>query len=126
MTFQDFSSMPPQDEQQFVPFERKMVETGQKAWRLGGIVAGVFTVVAFIVILAFPAPENPHADAEIETGMAAEPEPAAEEPAPKKSALPAEEKPEPAPAPEAEKKEVAPAPAPKKGRAISPTELVGQ
>lgn len=56
--YKDFTSMPPEQEQQFVVFEKHSVETGNWAKKLGMIVAGVFGVVVCVVVLSFDAPPS--------------------------------------------------------------------
>jgi hypothetical protein len=57
--YQNFSSLPPEKERDFVIYEKTSVEAGQKAWRIGMITAITFGVlVVAIVFGAGSKPEN--------------------------------------------------------------------
>ena len=116
MEYQNFTSLPPEQEQSFVVYERTSAESLKKAMTLGlicGAVVGVFMVILFF---SYEAPINAHA-VEPETDLAEE-----VAPAPKAAAAPA-----PAPEPVAEEaatEEAAPAmeaPEPPKGATKAPT-----
>jgi hypothetical protein len=113
MNYQDFSSLPPEQERQFVAFERRTVESGKKAWTIGFVSAGAFAVVLLIIVFSYPAPKAKHTDA-LECDLPAEParpKRAAPAPDPEPAAAPAEA----APA-EAAPAEAAPAEAPAEGK----------
>ena len=57
MSFSDFSSWPREQEQSFVVYEQQQAESQKKAFMFGGIIAGVFLVVA-VGIYAGVAPEK--------------------------------------------------------------------
>ena len=56
---QDFTSLSPQEEQQFVVFERRSVNAGRAAATLAFIISGALLVVTVTVVLAFK-PANMH------------------------------------------------------------------
>jgi hypothetical protein len=112
MEYQDFSSMPPDQERQFVAFERRTVESGKKAWQIGMIAGGAFGVVLLIIVYSFPAPKAKHADA-LDTDLPAET--AAPEPSEAPAPAPTPTEPPPAEAPEG-------AAAPAEGGAAAPAE----
>ena len=125
MEYRDFTSMPPEEEQSFVIYERTSRESGKKAMTLGAICGGVIGVFALMLFVAFDPPKNAHAvdpetDIEEEAAPAPAPaptpEPAAEEPAAEEPA--AEE-------PAAEEPAAAPEP-PKGATKAPPTALIGK
>ncbi len=136
MEYKNFTSLPPEQEQSFVIYEKTSIESGKKALTLGvicGVAVGVFAVIFY---LAFDPPKNAHA-VDPETDLAEEVAPApAPAPAPAEEAAPAEE---PAPAEGAEAPaegeptaegeapaEAAAAPEPPKGATKAPpTALIG-
>lgn len=56
---QDFTSLSPQEEQAFLVFERRSVNTGRAASMLALIIAGALFVVTVFVVFAFK-PANMH------------------------------------------------------------------
>lgn len=56
--YRDFSSLPPDKEQQFVVFEKTSVESAAKAKKLGLIVSLTIGVIVVIVVLSFDKPKN--------------------------------------------------------------------
>jgi hypothetical protein len=58
--YQDFSSLPPQAEQEFVPFERHTRESARSAKTIGIVVGLVLFVVTIVVVRATPKSENQH------------------------------------------------------------------
>lgn len=94
--YEHFTSLPPNEEQTFVVYERRTVESGKKAMTLGLIVSAVFGLLTIIVVFSHDKPKNLMADDEMEmsttsfdedeeaasestTETAPEPEPAAAE-----------------------------------------------
>jgi hypothetical protein len=132
MEYQDFTSLPPEQEQSFIIYERTSSESLKKAMTLGTISGVVVGVLALMLFFSYDAPPNIHAEPmpedEIEEEAPApkaapaptpapEPEPAAEEPAAEPEAAAAD----PAAAPATE------APPPPKGATKAPpTALIGQ
>jgi hypothetical protein len=94
--YQNFSSMQPEIERHFVPFERRTVEDTKKAWVIGLGSAGGVLLISLILVLSFEKPEPLHADA-LDTDVPAErraPRPAATPPpAPAPTEAPAEAEP---------------------------------
>ena len=122
MEYQNFTSLPPEQEQSFVVYERTSAESLKKAMTLGlicGAVVGVFMVILFF---SYEAPINAHA-VEPETDLAEEVAPAA-----KAAPAPAPEPVAEEPAAEAATEEAAPAmeaPEPPKGATKAPpTDLI--
>lgn len=134
MSYSDFSSLPPEQEESFVIFEKTTRESAKKSKSIG-IIAGVaFGVLTIVIAMAFKPPEKSHASEE-EHSMGAEKsapaaaavkkevaEPAAAEPAP---AEPAQVEAAPTEAAPAEPAKEAPAPPPGATKA-PPTALIGQ
>ncbi len=58
MSYQHFTSLPPEQEQAFVVYESRTVETSKKALMAGLIAAGAFFVLMVIIVFSFDAPEN--------------------------------------------------------------------
>ncbi len=56
--YKDFTSLPPEQEQTFVVFERRSVEAGQKAVKLAMIVAGVLAVLVIGIVLGISPGES--------------------------------------------------------------------
>jgi uncharacterized membrane protein YgcG len=71
MEYRDFSSMPPEEERQFVSFERRTMTSAKKAWQFGYIAAAAFGVLTLIIVLSFDPPKNQHAE-DLETSLSAE------------------------------------------------------
>jgi len=93
MSYSNFTSLPPEQEQQFVVFERQSVESSQKAMMIGlisGAILGLFLIVLYVTS---DAPAAMHADA-LDDDMAAEDE-APRKTKKKKKAAPAETAPAP-------------------------------
>lgn len=133
MEYKNFTSLPPEQEQSFVVYERTSIESAKKAFTVGAICGGIVGVLAIFFYMAFDPPKNAHAvdpepKSELKEEAAPEPAPA---PAPAEEAAPEEEE---APAEEAAPAEAAPAegetaaaPEPPKGATKAPpTALVGQ
>ena len=99
MEYKNFTSLPPEQEQSFVIYEKTSIESGKKALMLGSICGGVVGVLAIIFYMAFDPPVSSHA-VEPESELA-------EEAAPKAAPAPVEAAPE----------EAAPAEAPAEGAA---------
>lgn len=136
MEFQNFTSLPPEQEQTFVVFEKTSVESGKKAMTIGVVAGAIFGICVIALVFSHDAPENAHAvkapptkvgeakkkvkapaPAPVEAAPAADPtvDPAA-------PADPAAAPADPAAAPEA-----AAAPAPAEGTTKAPpTALVGE
>jgi cytoskeletal protein RodZ len=87
--YRDFSSLPPDKEQQFVVFEKTSVESADKAKKIGMIVSGIFGLVVVIVVFSFSKPKSIMAD---------EDRPAALEKSPEATETKKEEAPKPDPA----------------------------
>jgi hypothetical protein len=61
--YQNFSSLPPEKERDFVIYEKTSVEAGQKAWRIGMIAAVSFGVLVVAIVFGIGAkPKNKMAD----------------------------------------------------------------
>lgn len=56
--FKDFSSLPPDQEREFVVFERHAVQSGKKAKIIGLIASMTFLVLLMSVVFSQPPPEN--------------------------------------------------------------------
>ena len=131
MEYKNFTSLPPEQEQSFVIYEKTSIESGKKALTLGTICGAVVGVFAIIFYFAFDPPKSSHY-VEPESELTEEVAPkAAPAPAPAPvEAAPAEADPaaEAAPATEtAPAAEAAAAPAPPKGATKAPpTALIGQ
>ncbi len=131
MEYKNFTSLPPEQEQSFVIYERTSIESGKKALTLGMICGGIVGVLAVIFYAAFDPPPSAHA-------VQPESELAEEAPAPKAAPAPAPAPAEAAPAEgEAAPAEAAPAegeaapaataPEPPKGATKAPpTALIGK
>ena len=128
MEYQNFTSLPPAEEQTFVIYERTTNEAGKKAMTLGAICGGVVGIFALLLFFSYDAPINAHA-VEPETDIAEEaPAPAAAPaPAPEPEAAPepAAADPEAAAAEPATADPAAPAP-PAGATKAPPTALIGQ
>jgi hypothetical protein len=62
MAYQDFTSLPPEQERAFIVYEQTSTEAGKKAMTLGAIVGGCIGLLAIILFMSFDAPKNPHAE----------------------------------------------------------------
>ncbi len=127
MNYKDFTSLPPEQEQSFVVYERTSIEAGKKAMTMG-IIAGVAVgIIAIILYIAVEPPVSSHAVPK-ETDLAEEVVPKAA-PAPVEPAPTAEVPAAAAEAPAAEAPAAAPseAPEPPKGATKAPpTALMGE
>ena len=56
--YKDFTSLSPEQEQTFVVFEKRTVETGQTAIKLGLAVAGVMGILVMIIVLGISPGES--------------------------------------------------------------------
>ena len=54
--YSDFSSMPPDQEREFLVYEQRTRESEKTAWRIGGIVAGIYFALMIIVVLSHEKP----------------------------------------------------------------------
>ncbi len=61
MEYQNFSSLPPDEEATFVVYERTTTEASKKAMTLGAICGGVVGVFALMLFLSFGPGRNAHA-----------------------------------------------------------------
>ena len=61
MEYQDFTSLPPEQEQSFIIYERTSNESGKKAMTLGAISGAVVCVIALILFFSYDAAPNAHA-----------------------------------------------------------------
>lgn len=129
MEYQDFTSLPPEQEQSFIIYERTSNESAKKAMTLGAIFGAVVGVFALILFFSFDAPRNAHAVDPVSDIEEEAPAPkAAPAPAPEPAAEPAAEEAAPAEAAAADPA-AAPteAPPPPKGATKAPpTALIGQ
>lgn len=125
--YQDFSSLPPDQERNFVVFEQRSQETSKKALTFGMVAGAIFGLLVVIIFLSYDAPENPHADdfAAVEASEEPRSPSAPAEPAPAAAAEPAEAEAEAEPAEAEEPAAEAPAPPPGATKA-PPTAIVGQ
>ena len=129
MEYQNFSSMPPEQEQSFVIYERTTAESSKKAMTLGAIAGGIVGVFAVMLFLSFDAPINAHA-VELETDIEEEAPAPAPVPAPEAAPEPAAVDPEaaaaePAAADPAAADPAAPTP-PAGATKAPPTALIGK
>ena len=60
--YEHFTSLPPNEEQTFVVYERRTVETGKKAMTIGMIASAVFGLLTIIVVFSHDKPKNLMAD----------------------------------------------------------------
>lgn len=60
--YQNFTSLSPELERQFVPFERRAVESGKKAWTIGLAAAACFGVFLILVVFSFDPPKDKFED----------------------------------------------------------------
>lgn len=99
--YQDFSSLPPEQERSFIVFEQKMVESSKKAFNMGMIVAGIFGVIVLGIVFSHDKPEAKikAEDITISESSARTPPPPAPTPTPAPAAAPAEPAADPAAAP---------------------------
>jgi hypothetical protein len=63
--FRDFTSLPPEEEAQFIVYEQRTRYWSKKALNIGMIVAGIFGLLLIIIVLSHDAPENLMADDDI-------------------------------------------------------------
>jgi hypothetical protein len=71
MSYSNFSSLPPEEEQQFVVFERRSVEASRKAMTIGLISSGLLGLFITILVLTSEPPAAKHTDA-LESDIPAE------------------------------------------------------
>ncbi len=121
MNYQNFTSLPPEEEQQFVVFERQSVESQKSALTIGLIVAGALGFLLILIQLTVTPTPPLHTDA-LDDDLGSE---TAEPSAPAPSAAPTPAPSEPAatePGTEAAPTEAAPteAPTPPKGATKAP------
>lgn len=60
--YKDFSSLPPEVERSFVPFEKAAIENGKKAWRIAFVVCAVFLAAVLALVFSTEPPHNKMAD----------------------------------------------------------------
>lgn len=127
MEYQNFTSLPPEQERQFVIYEQTAVEARKKAMTLGAIVGACVGVFALILFFSYDAPINAHAvemPSDLEEEVAPAKAPAAAPAPAEPAAEPAAEEAAAGDAPEAAAME---APEPPKGATKAPpTALIGQ
>ena len=73
MSYSNFTSLPPEEEQQFVVFERRTVEESKRAMTLGWISGGVVGLILIVLYFTSDPPKTLHADA-LESDIPAEEE----------------------------------------------------
>lgn len=61
MEFQNFTSLPPEQEQAFVVFEKTSVESGKKAMTFGVVTGAIFGIVVIALVFSHDPPKNAHA-----------------------------------------------------------------
>jgi hypothetical protein len=71
MSYSNFSSLPPEEEQQFVVFERRSVEASRKAMTIGLISSGLLGLFITVLVLTSDPPAAKHTDA-LESDIPAE------------------------------------------------------
>ena len=64
MSYSDFSSLPPEQEQSFVVFEQTTRESAKKAKSAGIIAGGVFGLLIVVIAMGFKPAEKSHASEE--------------------------------------------------------------
>jgi len=72
--YQDFSSLPAAEEQEFVVYEQQTIESGRKAMILGLAVAMVLLVVTIGVVFSHDRPEKGHQMAGDDLGSLVKPD----------------------------------------------------
>lgn len=103
MEYNNFTSLPPEEERAFIVFEKRTREASSKSLQLGVIAGGIVFLLVMVLFLAFDAPENKHAAAaEEESELGAEDKPAKPAAKAEEPVAPAEEAPAEAPAAEGE------------------------
>jgi hypothetical protein len=128
MEYQDFTSLPPEQEASFVIYERTSKESGKKAMTMGAIAGGIVGIFAILLFLSFDAAENAHA-VDPETDIEEEAPAAAPAPAPEPAEAPAPEEAaaaEPAAADPAAAAATTAPPPPKGATKAPPTALIGK
>ncbi len=63
--FRDFTSLPPEEEAQFIVYEQRSRYWSKKALTIGSIAAGVFGLLIIIIVFSHEKPENLMADDDI-------------------------------------------------------------
>lgn len=63
MSYSNFTSLPPEQEQQFVVFERRSVESAKKAMTIGLISSGLLGLFIIALVLTSDPPKKMHTDA---------------------------------------------------------------
>lgn len=56
MQFEHFSSLPPEEERMFMPFEERMRNVESFASKIGWIIAGALAAIILVVVFSFPPP----------------------------------------------------------------------
>ncbi len=124
MSYQNFTSLPPEQEQHFVVFERQSVESSKKALTMGLIAGGALGLLLIIIQFTIPPTPPLHTDA-LDDDMGAEETTPRRTPTQK--APTTETRPEPAAATTAPTESATATPPPPKGATKAPpTALVGQ
>ncbi len=99
--YQDFSSMPPEQEREFVVFEQFTRESAKKAIQVGGIVAGIYLLLMIVVVMSHDKPKpliEGEDIADVESSPSTAPDPVTPTPTPTPTPSPAAETPTPSPA----------------------------
>lgn len=60
--YKDFSSLPPDEERSFVPFEKAAIENGKKAWRIAFVACAVFLAAVLALVFTTEPPKNKMAE----------------------------------------------------------------
>ena len=58
--YQDFSSLPPAEEQSFIVYEQHSVENGKKAMLIGIITSAVLLLVTTVIVFSYQKPMKGH------------------------------------------------------------------
>ncbi len=125
MEYQNFTSLPPEEEATFVIYERTSSEAGKTAMTMGAICGGIVGIFAIMLFFSYDAPRNAHAvdpvsDIEEEAPAPAPAPAATPDPVPAPEAAPAAD-----PEAAAAADPVAPPP-PKGATKAPPTALIGK
>ncbi len=72
--YQDFSSLPAAEEQAFVVYEERTVETGKKAMIFGLVAAAILTIATIAIVFSHEKPQKGHQMAGDDLGTLVQPD----------------------------------------------------
>src|SRR5262245_47974283 len=61
MSYQDFTSLPPDQEREFIPYEQRSQDAAKSAWTFAGVLAGAFFLLGMFLFFGYEKPINKHA-----------------------------------------------------------------